>query len=120
MAPRRLPAALLLAALAVLGILRVPCLVTVALRAQAADLPACHGGPDAGKDAPASCTQCASLHGLVAPACAAAAPDDAPAALGLAAPGWRPPAAQRPDLTLFGVGSPRAPDALRDSTVRLL
>lgn len=123
MRPRRSAAALLLAALAVLGILRLPCVFAVAtasLRSQAAELPPCHGAPAAPEqESPARCSQCTSLHSLVGPASAVAAPGEASGAL-LAAPVPHPLVAGGPALTLPRVRYARAPDPLRTSTVRLL
>lgn len=124
MRPRRSIAAFVLAALAVLGILRLPCVLaaaTASLRSQAAELPPCHGAPAAPEEQPPTgCSQCASLHSLVGPASAVAAPGTAPATLLVAAPAPRLLAARSGGLTLSRVGSARAPDPLRTSTVRLL
>lgn len=123
MKPTRSIAALLLAALAVLGILRLPCVIaaqTASLRSQAAELPPCHRAPAApDEEPPAGCSQCASLHSLVGPASAVAAPA-APAALLGAAPAPRVRVTAAGGLTLPRVASARAPDPLRASTVRLL
>lgn len=122
MDPRRSAAALLLAALAVLGILRLPCVfaaATASLQSQVAELPPCHGAPAAPEQEPrAGCSQCASLHGLVGPASAVPAPAAAPVALLAAAPASS--ALARGIGLTRNRGFARAPDPLRSSTVRLL
>lgn len=122
MTPKRHLAALLLAAFAVLGMLRVPCLfgsATAALAAQAAELPPCHGAPVAPEGETAGCSQCASFHGL-AGAASPVAPAGAPGALLLGGGACCPLAATLRVPAPGRVETARAADPLRTSTVRLL
>jgi hypothetical protein len=122
MTPKRHLAALLLAAFAVVGLLRVPCLfgsATAALASQAAELPPCHGAPVVPEDDTAGCPECASLHSLVG-AASAVAPAGGLGALLLGAPAWCPRPAPLRGPALARSDSARALDPLRRSTVRLL
>jgi hypothetical protein len=104
--PRRNVAALLLCALAVLGIQRVPCLLAGVggeARAAARELPPCHRpAPEPGsEERPSPCSQCASLHRALGGALSASDTDAPPLLLahGVAA-AWGTPAPRAEPIAL--------------------
>ena len=116
-------AALLLAAVALLGLQRVPCLLAAtvaALHADAGALPPCHRPPASPAERSSPCSQCASLHRLVASALAVADTSPVPAMLLGEAPAQRSSSAAHAGFALAERAVARAPDPLRTSTVRLL
>jgi hypothetical protein len=120
-------AALLLAAVAVLGIQRVPCLLAAqappAVRA-AASAPPCHGATpeplgDTGEREP-RCAQCSSLHRVLGQAPAPSGLGAGASALALAAAPVAVPAPPPLPRAPGRFGAGRAPDPFSARTVLLL
>jgi hypothetical protein len=116
-----------LAALALIGIQRVPCLLGAAaesFRPELAAAPPCHAAPDSSAPADSSgesdpCSQCEGVHALVAGGQSGAVLAFGPAVAASAA-AFAPARSPRAAQSLDGLARGRAPDRRGIASVRLL